>query len=187
MADLNLRLIFPRGTSNFFYKLTSLMCLLQSVFCALWATDFSSLALETEHPILWMSLLLLLIIINFLMLFHIINVVSTIRSVTHRSIDILNEVCEEAREHRNVEDNLREAITEQLKFIELPEAAWEDHVYRGFEEADMHGKGSRYLSCNILTTNALAAVLKPHIPPGHTIGAGVASTVCILTEISFDS
>ena len=142
MADLNLRLIFPRGTSTLFYKCTSLLCLLQSVFCALWATDFSSLALETDHPALWMFLLVLLIIVNFLMLFHIINVVSTIRSVTHRSIDILNEVCEEAREHSNVEENLREAITEQLKFIELPEAAWEDYVFRGFEEADQSNIGA---------------------------------------------
>ena len=62
--------------------------------------------------------------------------------MTHRNVEILDDICEEARELANVEVNLRNALIEQLKFIELPKPAWPDYVYRAFIEADINNQDS---------------------------------------------
>jgi hypothetical protein len=119
-----------------YYRAVSVMCLLQSVYVAMWATDISSIALHTEHYIIWELAIAFPIILNFFLLHHTIIVSGVIRAMTHRNAEILDEIVEEAREQKNVAQHLRIAIVDQLMHLDIPEGDWHQYVYDSFVEAD---------------------------------------------------
>jgi len=56
--------------------------------------------------------------------------------MTHRNVEILDEIVEEAREQNNVARDLRDTIVEHLVFQEMPESEWHDFVYERFLMSD---------------------------------------------------
>ncbi len=137
VVDWNLRIIFPPNMSTKFYRSIQIMALLQSVYVALWATDFSELAaLIPEKSVEYSFALVIPIILNFYLLYQVIFTSGVVRSMTHRNMEVQDEICEEAREQRNVCQNLRDAIIETIQLSGVERCKWRDHVFDAFEIAD---------------------------------------------------
>lgn len=109
--------IFLFHSPNLYYQTIELILLLQCFYVALWATDLAKLSMKSESIILWEILLCVPILINFIMLRMILSTSSFIQSISDSNHQIVNSICEEAIDVRNITLRLRKIVRKSLSNI----------------------------------------------------------------------
>lgn len=117
LMEFDLNDIFPRRNSALYYLSVEVALLLQCLYIALWATNFSVYAADSKYPAQWSIALVVPMLLNLYMLKYIIFTSCLLKSVVKLNRGVAEALCQEALEEQFVVDRFKDLLRNQLEKV----------------------------------------------------------------------
>jgi hypothetical protein len=136
-----LREIFLFRYPELYFYAIELAILVQSLYIALWATNFLFIANISYHLVLWNIALLLPVPINIFILQQIIFTSCMLKSIVYLDKDVAADVFESIEKERDLKYKLRKLLRSSLKIMHSDDAAnWSKHTEVAFYQHSHHSR-----------------------------------------------
>ena len=136
-----LREIFLFRYPELYFYAIEVALLVQSLYIALWATNFLFIANISYNLVLWNIALLLPVPINIFLLQHVIFTSCMLKSIVYLDKDVAVEVFESIEKERDLKYKLRNLLRSSLKTMHPDDAAnWSKHAEVAFYQHSHHSR-----------------------------------------------
>jgi hypothetical protein len=136
-----LNAIFLFSSPLAYYHAVEFGMLLQCLYLALWATNFSVMAVHSGYNVLWQFAMVIPVLFNILLLKQILFIACLLKSVSALDSKIADEITEMALDERIVTHRLRKTIRAKLHEINLDKKQWSAFVATQFGYFVLDGRG----------------------------------------------
>lgn len=137
----DLRDIFLFGNRHLYFRGVEFVVMLNCFYMALWATNFVTIAYETDQPVMWNILMLLPIGYTFIVLSVIVKTSSKLLAIEELNMDVIGKMAEDEEMNAALLKDLRQKILQQVKDIGCDSKDRQAVVTDLFGQIDSDGSG----------------------------------------------